>query len=535
MPESTELKRSVQSRPSGDASGVPASDFLSTWLQIMADSDEAPPYWSRKRDEWLRDFVTTPGNDLLVGTISTVLAKVATTGWYLEGPERTANLYRQILLERSDFGGGWSQLCQKAIADYLTQDAGGWIERIRMSKRARVGAAIGFVHLDNAQMQIRSDPEYPAQYTNSFDGAEPVTMHQSQVIHLVDNPSPKEKMLNVGFCALSRALTTGRILMDITRYERERLSDLPPAGLLMLNNLSMKQWEDLVTQYDTRQQQRGNQVWRQVMIAFGLDPSVPMSAEMFSFSTLPEHFSRREITEIAINSFALAFRIDPREIWPISTGPLGTATETAVQHMKARAKGAGLLLTEMERHFNDGLSLPASLAFKFDYQDSDEDRQAAEIAQMKAEYIRTLSEPFAARGGVVEEAAIITREEARAWLVREGLFDEEDLLTMDDEGRATDTEEAKSLALDMGPRVRAYSNGRTLRLEKRGRVWPVQKADPIKPRGANEPLPPVPGNVEITESDIQEALDQWDRLMPEYAGMLSADVQGRTDYGDIRY
>jgi hypothetical protein len=194
-----------------------------------------------------------------------------------------------------------------------------------------------------------------------------------------------------------------------------------------------------------------------------------------------------------------------------------------------------MLLTEIERNLNDGLSLPASLVFQFDFQDSEEDEQSARIAQMKAEYIRTLAEPFAARGGVVEEAAIISREEARNWLVREGLFDEEDLMTMDDEGRATDTEAAKSFKVDMGPKVRAYSSGRTVHLEKRRRLWPVRKADTITPRGANDPLPPVPGEVTVSESDIQDALDYWDRLMPEYRGMLAADVQGRTDYGDIRY
>ena len=91
----------------------------------------------------------------------------------------------------------------------------------------------------------------------------------------------------------------------------------------------------------------------------------------------------------------------------------------------------------------------------------------------KADYIRTLSEPFAARGGVVEEAPLITREEARSWLVREGLFDEEDLMTVDDEGRATDIETAKGFAVDMGPRVRAFSSGRTMLLEKRKRpaMW----------------------------------------------------------------
>lgn len=475
MADSTELKRSVQSRPTITTGGQPMTDALTGWLNVMSEADEAPNYWSRQRDRWLRKFITTPGNDILSGTVATVTAKVATTGWYLEGPERTANLYRKILQEKADFDGGWSQLIQKVVWDYLTQDAGGWIERIRMGESEQ-GAAIGFAHLDNEQMYIVGDPTYPAEYQpywgTSSEDQRRKPMHYSQVIHIVDSPSPEVARLDVGFCAVSRALTSARVLMDIVRYERERLSDLPPAGLFLLNNLSKSQWEDLQVEYDTRQQQRGNQVWRQVMVAFGLDPSLPMSAELFSFSTLPEHYDKRTTYEIAVYSFALAFRMDPREIWPVSAGPLGTATEANIQHIKARAKGAGLLLTEIERHLNDGLSLPPSLTFQFDAQDAEEDEQSARIAQMKADFIRTLAEPFAARGGVVEEAAIVSREEARAWLVREGLFEEEELMTMDDEGRATDTEEAKAWhKVDMGPRVRAYHNGRTVHLERRRRNW----------------------------------------------------------------
>ena len=462
------IDQSIQTRP---AAGQPLTSMLTGWLQVMTDSDEAPPYWSRARDTWLRDFVVTPGNDLLAGTISTVIAKVAGTGWYLEGPERTANLYRKIFLQQSDFGGGWDSLMAKCVADYLTQDAGGWIERIREGEE---GAALGLAALDNSQMWISGDPEYPASYTTAFQAdAEPdkrdwQKLTRAQLIHLVDTPSPRERMLGVGFCAVSRALTTARILMDIARYERERLSDLPPAGFLLLNNMSQQQWGDLQKSYDVRQRQRGNEIWRQVMVAFGLDPSVPLSAELVSFSQLPEAFDKQTTTEIAIYSFALAFRIDPREIWPVSSGSLGTATETEVMHMKARAKGAGLILTQLERAFNDGLTLPASLNFKFDFQDTEEDQASAAIAQQKADFIRKLWEPSSVGTGIV------STEEARAWLVREGLFDEEELMVLDEEGRAEDVEEAKSrYHIDLGPKVRAFSDGRTLRLKAPSRIWHV--------------------------------------------------------------
>ena len=467
---SEQLDNSIQTRPDAAVSAAsPTTSTLLGWLSVGADADEAPPYWSRSRDIWLRQFVTTPGNDLLAGTVSTVAAKVAGTGWYLEGPERTANLYRKAILQASDFGAGWDVLATKATWDYLTQDQGGWIERIRKGEQ---GAALGFAHLDNAQMYLTGDPSYPAEYRTSFvaegEKAGRQQLHRSQFIRLVDAPSPRESLLGVGFCAVSRAMTTARVLMDITPYEREKLSDLPPAGLLLLNNLSEKQWGDLQQKYDTRQEQRGNEIWRQVMVAFGLDPSVPIGAELFQFSNLPEAFDKRTQTEIAIYSFALAFRIDPREIWPVSSGTLGTATEAEVMHLKARAKGAGLVLTQIERALNDGMSLPPSLVFKFDYQDTEEDAQSVEIAQGKADFIRRLWEPSSLGTG------IIGTEEARAWLVREGLFDEDELMVMDDQGRADDVEEAKSrYAVDLGPRVRAYRDGRVVRMQRKARVFAV--------------------------------------------------------------
>jgi len=467
-----EIEQSIQSRPDADLGSQPiGQNALLGWLRVMSDSDDAPPYWSRVRDTWLRQFITTPGNDLLVGTIATVAAKVSGTGWYLEGPERTCNLYRKILLRASEFGDGWDSMINKLAWDYLTQDAGGWMERIRTGDE---GAAIGFAALDNAQMYIVGDPDYPAEYQTWFSAAAEdqekasrQKLHRSQFLHIVDMPSPQESLLGVGFCATSRALTTARVLMDVVRYEREKLSDLPPAGLLLLNNMSQTQWKDLQTQYDTRMEQRGNQIWRQIMVAFGLDPALPLSAELFQFSQLPDAFDKRTQWELAVYSFALAFRVDPREIWPVSSGTLGTATEANVMHLKARAKGPGLILSLIERGLNDGNSLPANLTFEFEFQDSEEDQQEADIANSKASFIRKLWEPQS-----MGTDGIISREEARAWLVREGLFDEEDLLVMDDEGMATDIEQAKGrYNIDLGPKVRLYKSGRKIRLKQPGKVF----------------------------------------------------------------
>ncbi len=37
-------------------------------------------------------------------------------------------------------------------------------------------------------------------------------------------------------------------------------------------------------------------------------------------------------------------------------------------------------------------------------------------------------------------------------------------------------------------------------------------------------IPPIPADRAITEDEIEEAIRNWDKMMPEYAGLLDADV-----------
>ena len=52
------------------------------------------------------------------------------------------------------------------------------------------------------------------------------------------------------------------------------------------------------------------------------------------------------------------------------------------------------------------------------------------------------------------------------------------------------------------------------------------------PEGARDPLPGVPPMIEISDHDIDDALEHWDKTMPEYAGMLDADVIRRQNASD---
>lgn len=469
---------SIQKRPDPDSSVAPHRHGGLGFVRLLSDRDTIPIYWSRARDVWLRDFVEQDGNDLLSGTLSTVTAKIATTGWMLQGPRKTAQMYRRILLQQSEFADGWSQFIQKVARDYFTQETGAYIERVRMGPS---GSALGFNHLDSGRMYLTGNPEYPVKYQptdsslynkDELDADGRIKLHRSQVIRLVDSPSSREELFGIGHCAVSRAITFAQVLADITQYERERLSDLPPAGILFLNNLTHTQWDDLVESYDTRQEKQGNEIWRDILVAFGMDPALPIQSDFLTFSELPEHFNKRETIEITLYAFALAFRIDPREIYPVSAGLLGSAaTEAAITHMKARTKGTGLFLTDLERAFNDGLSIPSSLKFRFDFQDSEE---AAEEAERRWRDARFIGELY--KMGNAEIEPIISRNEARLWLIKHGHFTEEDLGASLDEARYEDVMSTKTY-VDLGPRVILHRDGTETRVQRR-RWFP---ATPITP------------------------------------------------------
>lgn len=455
-------QQSVQTKPEGvdgDSFANMAETFL---LSVGGDWEKAPTWWSRARDEWLSDFWRKEGNDLLAGAVATMTAKIETTNWYLEGPEEIVKFYRNVLLHETDFGRGWDSFISKWVQSYLVRDGGGLAERARASLRDRGGPALNFHHLDESRCYYTGDPKWPVAYET---GDKLRRIHTANLMRIVDMPSSKDKDRGYGFSSVSRAVSTALILQMLVKYKKERLSDLPPAAILLMNNMQEGQWRDIMKKYDARLQNRDVGFWRDLLVAFGYDPEFPVSAELFTFSDLPEHYNETDAMNMAVYTFALAFRVDPREFWPVSSGPLGTAKETNIQHIKAKGKGAGIIFTAIERQLNDPLSLPKSLKFKFDYRDDEEDLQAEAIKKAKIENIRRMWEAspnMITTEGTEEGTGMITREEARKLLIIQDILPKE--FSEDVWGIEEVDRERLYDVRSYGPVVRAYRDGTFLRL-----------------------------------------------------------------------
>jgi hypothetical protein len=415
-----------------------------------------PPWWSENRDRALRQFVYRPNNDILAGAVSSMVKKFKAMNWKLEGPQRVVNRYQNVLTT-AEFWQGWSFWLGKILFDYFTQDKGGFSELIGEGdpNGPIVGPVLGIAHLDAQFCQLTGDIEFPVIFNNpKTNNAH--RLHTTRVAHFVDMPSPAENMNNTGFCGVSRVIGSSEILLKINKYKNEKLDDLPEAGLLLLNNIVPDRWNDAKAHYARETRRLGQEHWRNIMTMFGLDPAQPATADLISFSNLPEAFNELESTNTYTTILALSFGVDVREFWPVTGGALGSATESLVMHQKARGKGVGEVIGMMERIINWKI-LPDSVTFAFDFKDDEEDMLAAEIDEK--------------RTGTIMSMWQVNRFEIRQMLADNVSYFPDDFLEIDatEEEDATDNEIAKMF----GPLSEFdYKNNKIGRIRQRKLIKP---------------------------------------------------------------
>jgi hypothetical protein len=222
-----------------------------------------------------------------------------------------------------------------------------------------------------------------------------------------------------------------------------------------------ERWNDVKAGYARETRRLGQDHWRNIMTMFGLDPTKPASADLISFSNLPEAFNELESTNTYATILALAFGVDVREFWPITGGALGSQAESLVMHQKARGKGVGEVIGMVERVLNWKV-LPDSATFAFDFKDDEEDLLSAEIDDKRTSTIMSMW----------QTDGPVSRFEIRQMLADNVSYFQDDFLEIDatEETDATDNEIAKMY----GPLVEFdYKSRGIKRIRERTRVKPL--------------------------------------------------------------
>lgn len=349
-------------------------------------------WWSPSRDIDLRNF--WKGSDHVSGALYTMQSKMQSIPFQVlpRDPSnkehlRDAERWTTKLQSGAEWGEGWISFFGKGVEDLLSQDNGWFSEIIGAGDPAGalIGEAITVKHLDAARCQRTGDPVYPVIYHDT--NGKMFKIHSSRVMYTAQMSSPIKEMFGVGFCAISRAINTAQSLVDNLIYKQEKMGSRPRRAVAITRGGLDPEAVALAFQkVEAEQDSQG--LSRYSKIALVGDSSLPEAdINLIDMASLPDGFDEETSFNLGIAVLALAFGLDARELAPAMVSG-ATRADALLQHLKQRGKGPGQIIQLTESLFNFRV-LPPYLQLVFDFQDDEQDRQAAETKEVRARRWKT--------------------------------------------------------------------------------------------------------------------------------------------------
>ncbi len=403
-------------------------------LMRFSNIQNEPEHGTRDRDEWLRGI--WPQEPYLAGVINSVINIDKNRGWTVTGGRNQVKRFIDILHDRFFYApdlSGWRMSFGGSALSYYTSDLGSVTEIGRLN--GEHGPLDSLYFVDPARCQLTGDFDRPLKYFPNKRGSGDL-WSRDDYFRVVSLPSTDEGAYGLGLCALSRCIELTKIMIGIYQYDNEMLLNHAPRGLLFLKGITSEQWVDAMASREARLEGGGKQYYGAVEVIAALDPGTELDAQLVALSSLPAEFDQKTFTDLLMFGYALCFGYDPREFWPVSSGALGTATETETQHRKAGAKGALDYTLGYAENLNR--EAPETILFEFEERDLDGELANATVQQAQADVVMTLFE---------KGSGIISIEQAQILAADDGLIpsewteNQEDTVA-DDEGemRALDNE-----------------------------------------------------------------------------------------------
>jgi hypothetical protein len=305
-------------------------------------------------------------------------AKMTALRWSITGRAKPAKLAARVYARAAHMGGDdWGGFLSSTAEDFYTVNRGVFWETPRYGNHLS-GKLADLGHIDALSCTLTGNKKYPMVYSSETTG-QIVRFRPGEFVHFASMPSPREEDLGSGFCAVDRAFRATKLLLGLHDYDEEKLSNLPPEGVASVTGLTMDEFMDALALWKGQRERDNSLTFPQVLWLIGSQPNTEVGVEFTGFSQVPESFDRQSVVTHYISTLALDFGVDAREFWPISSGALGTSSESEIQHLKAKGKGPGEFISTTERFLN--AELDEDVQFAFDTQDIEEDQNAAAIAK----------------------------------------------------------------------------------------------------------------------------------------------------------
>jgi len=369
-----ELHRlSVQDRTSEAlASESPLVFFLASV------GDNIPAWPSRARDRELDKLWRT--EPILAGAVYSMCAKVAALDFKLRGPRKSVTHWRRVLM-MADLGAGWMSFVMKVTQDNLTQDNGGFVEFIRPRNATPRTPIVGLAHLDSQRCQRTGDLETPVIYTDRRNRKHELKWYE--VFPLTDMPSPREDKRGYGYSAISRILRAAQTLRDIGIYKRQKLSGKRVPGILVLQGVREGRVKEALESAKREQIEEGQTVYTSPIILASQDPGQAVAAELIELAGLPDGYDEDTTLKWYITTLAMGFGTDYTEFAPMPGGGFGAATQATEMAARARGKGPGVLIQQLEYMLNFFV-LPPTTEFQFASTDPVAEQERIQLRLLRA-------------------------------------------------------------------------------------------------------------------------------------------------------
>lgn len=407
MSESRAIRLKSKDRGEGTAHGTRQDVHKQTELDMLSGMWHSMMMTCQKADDipargtyaymmWADDL--WKNEPILAGAVYSMEAKMSSMTWRVEGGKNGASKVAHMLARARHLGGNdWTGFIAPEAIDFYTQDNGVWIDVVRASEP--YGQITDIATIDTRNCVLTGNAAIPMYYSSSTLSQE-LWYKPWQFIHFTSMPLPNERTLGLGYCAVSRAARAAKLLMALHDYDAEKLSNLPPEGIASVTGLTDREFRQAIRIWLEERKKNNSLTFPQVLWLIGNNPNAKVSVEISSFSAIPESFDRQTVIQQYVNTLALCFGVDTREFWAVSSGALGTAAETEVQHLKARGKGGGEFIALVERHFN--AEFPPGVTFAFDTQDIEEDMVAAGVAAAWIEAYFKLAFPGEGNDAIID-------------------------------------------------------------------------------------------------------------------------------------
>lgn len=334
-------------------------------FHIARVADEIPLYGNSSgpldRDKALDRFWRT--EPILAGAIYSMCAKVAALDFELKGAEKAVSRCRSVLMS-AHFGLGWVDFCQRVTQDYFVSDNGSMIELLRPDNSQPTSPVYGIAHLDSQRCRRTGEPETPIRYRTVSRGSKLRPLKWWQVITLADLPSTREELKGVGYCAVSRILRAAQILRDIGIRKRQKLAGKRVPAILFVQGIRRNAVKEALDTTMEEQRNRGESHYTAPAIVASPDPARPVDVKLIELAGLPDGYDEDTTLKWYIATLALGFGTDYNEFAPLPGGGLGTATQSTEMAARARGKGPGVILQQLEFAIN-WFVLPDSVEFQF--------------------------------------------------------------------------------------------------------------------------------------------------------------------------